>query len=107
MVTKIIEEQAKTNKSVTEIQKEAQSTSLKIDETQRSLSNYSTNDQLNEVKQEIIQNVEEVKSQANQQQASIKDLKVLYRQNFEAIDHKLVEIGKKIESVKSDQLSLI
>jgi predicted nucleic acid-binding Zn-ribbon protein len=65
MVTKIIEEQAKTNKSVTEIQKEAQSTSLKIDETQKSLSNYSTNDQFNEFKQEIIQNVEEVKSQSD------------------------------------------
>jgi predicted nucleic acid-binding Zn-ribbon protein len=54
MVTKIIEEQAKTNKSVTEIQKEAQSKSLKIDETQKSLSNYSTSDQFNEFKQEII-----------------------------------------------------
>jgi predicted nucleic acid-binding Zn-ribbon protein len=54
MVTKIIEEQAKTNKNVTEIQKEAISTSLKIDETQKSLSNYSTNDQFNELKQEII-----------------------------------------------------
>ena len=47
IVTKIIEEQAKTNKSVTEIHKEAQSTSLKFDEIQRSLSNYSTNGQLN------------------------------------------------------------
>jgi predicted nucleic acid-binding Zn-ribbon protein len=65
MVTKIIEEQAKTNKSVTEIQKEAQSTSLKIDETQKSLSNYSTSDQFYEFKQEIIHNVEEVKSQSD------------------------------------------
>jgi predicted nucleic acid-binding Zn-ribbon protein len=54
MVTKIIEEQAKTNKSVTEIQKEARSNSMKIDETQKSLSNYSTSDQFNEFKQEII-----------------------------------------------------
>jgi predicted nucleic acid-binding Zn-ribbon protein len=65
MVTKIIEEQAKTNKNVTEIQKEAISTSLKIDETQKSLSNYSTSDHFNEFKHEIIQNVEEIKGQSD------------------------------------------
>ena len=102
MVTKIIEEQAKTNKAVSELS--SQVPQKIYDEVNRAVAKYETKERVEQIRNEIGGQLEELKQMNGLQQATVKDLKNLYQKNFEAIDHKLILLEEKIKANKADQL---